>query len=920
MEDKLLYEITRFKQLSGLSLINEQGVIDNLLSLSGKRIKNVDDIINALNLSGKELTDTDIDKFCNELKGTGAMLDSELNLLRNELKANVKLRSALSKQSEDFVLAIKNTKNMKNLVGLAGVNILNKAQMMAILVKVTRELLDLTNSITRQSFDNIDNGFVTTLNKIFDNGFGLHNIDEIWDIIDGFILEKVNTSGLSPDLAEAQFKEFSKRIKENSKTKDLIDKFNSSGRNAGKPKRTTSLTKYSTDYKLPDGLLGAKTWVNVDEAGKGVKYSDSVPAKVDGDNLPAKVDDGTDKIPSTIDEVEGIFDEYELIDGGTPGRDPFPNGVPERRFFNNFFFKYCKLDFCEVIINLLRSLGKSPADFVDDMINTQNKIIELSNKLENMNPGDSGYISVKFELDGYVNRMKSNMRMMATPDAGFLTQWDSVKSQIKQTLGSEHSGLANRIIDYCETKSITSGGKTITGLDPLENFVELITKHTDEGAMGGFIFDIRKIATPEYWASWRNTDIVKYAKEVKDFYKKVKNSTNNRPTAFFKSLGKVCFDFLLTLLKRYANFMTFGTFRYYKTIIKRLSKGSFTSMEGLKRYAALYVQITIMSNIIEPFFNYVTDTFKNIIEFFNIYDFPEEDVSPQEKLINDLKGRIPGIGNTFEWNPFFNPIGFVPGVGEVGEFLGFEKAPLPQYIVDQIIEVIEFGYNQGEKKMDKNVVEERRKIMEAAFEQKTNEELEKLNSSAVTKYNLNKEGVEAKNDKVNIEKLINMYSDSNMVFENPNFDLLEPSETEKILNALTFTPGVSPDVENQVLGREKNKKRSVVDKDGNFIGVFYPNEEIKFIPNKLGEDAGYKPSQVIPKDSKVDYPDASTMLSDLSNISGYWSLKGKDGKLYLLKKQSGYLFFVTPSVDEIRKNPNKQLVMNDLQKFVPYLQ
>ena len=107
MEDKLLYEITRFKQLSGLSLINEQGVIDNLLSLSGKRIKNVDDIINALNLSGKELTDTDIDKFCNELKGTGAMLDSELNLLRNELKANVKLRSALSKQSEDFVLAIK---------------------------------------------------------------------------------------------------------------------------------------------------------------------------------------------------------------------------------------------------------------------------------------------------------------------------------------------------------------------------------------------------------------------------------------------------------------------------------------------------------------------------------------------------------------------------------------------------------------------------------------------------------------------------------------------------------------------------------------------------------------------------------------------------------------------------------------------
>jgi hypothetical protein len=508
---------------------------------------------------------------------------------------------------------------------------------------------------------------------------------------------------------------------------------------------------------------------------------------------------------------------------------------------------------------------------------------------------------------------------MSTPSAGFQTQWDLVKKQIKETLGSEHSDLANKVINYCENKAITSGGVTVTGLNPLENFIELMTKHTDEGAMGGFILDLRKIATPEYWAAWRNTGIVKYGSEVKDYYKTIVDKNNDRIIAFFKSIGKVALDFLNQLFRRYVNYMTFGTFRYYKDIMKRLSKGSFTSMEGLKRYAALYVEITIISNIIEPFFNYVTDTFKNIIEYFNIYDFPEEEVSPQEKLINDLKERIPVIGNNFEWNPFFNPIGFIPGVGEVGELLGFEKAPLPDFVVNGLLALFGFGFERGKEKMNKDVTEEQRKIKEAYFQKLTTEELEKINSSATIKYNKDKEGVEAANGKEKLQKLINIYSDTDMLFKNQNFDLLAPSDTEKILNALVFTPGVPPDLENQVLDRERNKKRSVVDKNGTLIGIFYPNENVKFIPNKLGEDAGYKPSQDIPKDAKVEYPEVSTMIGELGDISGYWSLKSKDGKLYLLKKQSGYLFFVTPSVDEIRKNPNKQLVMNDLQKFVPYL-
>ena len=185
-----------------------------------------------------------------------------------------------------------------------------------------------------------------------------------------------------------------------------------------------------------------------------------MPIKVDGDNLPAKVDDGG--LPSLVDESEDIFDEYELIDegtgggtGGGPRRDPFPNGVPDPSFMNNFFFRFCKMGFCEVLIDFFRSLLKRPADFARDMLYTQQRIIELTEELGRLNPGDARYKQVTKELDGWVNRLKSNTKMVSTPDAGFLTQGGMVESQIRRSL-SDHPDLANEVIEYCKNKAVTS--------------------------------------------------------------------------------------------------------------------------------------------------------------------------------------------------------------------------------------------------------------------------------------------------------------------------------------------------------------------------------------------------------------------------------------------------------------------------------
>jgi hypothetical protein len=812
MEDKLLYEITRFKQLSGLSLINEQGVIDNLLSLSGKRIKNVDDIINALNLSGKELTDTDIDKFCNELKGTGAMLDSELNLLRNELKANVKLRSALSKQSEDFVLAIKNTKNMKNLVGLAGVNILNKAQMMVILVKVTRELLDLTNSITRQSFDNIDNGFVTTLNKIFDNGFGLHNIDEIWDIIDGFILEKVNTSGLSPDLAEAQFKEFSKRIKENSKTKDLIDKFNSSGRNAGKPKRTTSVTKYSTDYKLPDGLLGAKTWVNVDEAGKGVKYSDSVPAKVDGDNLPNKVDD-----------AEDVFDDYDLIDDGTGGGpDPIINEMELKHpgFFAKFGYYWIPDEF----YNLLRSFfgfrtSRVYQQEVDKITNTLvteflPKFKTASNKIttENIDQFNSTVRQLLYDLK------------LAKPSG---MTWDDLWVAVKENIRAK-AGNVEGIDAFIKEIEQASGKESI------EKFIEIMNRVAKQPKLffpkAGERWALQSAESIQDWLG-----IAKFFEESSETMKNLKTTwKSNWFTDFIPQLFREIWSW-------FSGFLLYQAPRTLQRILNDISYAGITDRNLVKSLVSTYLSMLFVSYFFSPVWESLRtlgDTlFGSKIEgMFEYLGIPYE----RDQSIKDESGMEVLLSGYKE--KYRNLIGMDLNLED---FKIVGKGPIIEAVMGLIDKYTNESPEEAKNKSIKAFNDEEKKFKDETIKE-NNERANKLWSEADNK---EKKEIMNKNGYKKVVDLI-YYGVQGLSLE----------QREKMVKSLDFIPGMDPtiqnDIENNTISDFRNYKKNQV--PGSKPGIKNYVQSIKDVSGSIViKDKNGIPYKVINRDGNLLYIEPS---------------------------------------------------------------
>jgi len=910
MKSSVLEEINRNRQLMGLSLITEQGVawLDDLIRKGYQRFTGLDNIIKKLGLKGKDLTDADIDKIIDELPDE--LVDSELKLaVKQTLKNEENLKSALKNGNDNFLLELRKYKNasaFKNIVNLTA------DEVKAIVKRTVTKMLDDASSSLSIGFDNLDLAMTELVEASLKNsGSKLRNVDEIYDIAEARIQDILKgkiKNGMDFNVAEEVFNNYRTKLRTDSKLKTKLDEISSSGRNSNLQKRTKSITDFNSKVDLPEELLSKQNWI--DDTVPPVRDGGDVPPVRDGGDVPP-VRNGGD-VPSTIDEVDNYLDE---IDPPGPTRiDLFPGGVPDPTFFTNFWFKWCKMGFCEVLIDFIRSLGKTPADFADDMISTQARITDLVDRLGRMNPGDAGYTNLKFELDGWVNRLKSNTKMVSTPQTGFISQWENVKNNIRTTLGPEHRDLAEQVIQYCENRAVTSGNETIG------EFILLLNQKSS-GLDLPLLLDLRKVATPEYWANWSKTRVVKYANEVKDHYRAASQKFGGWFRGFITSVGKILKDFFEAVLKRTANFMTLKTFRYYKDLVKRLRMGSFTNAEGLKRYMLLYVELTIIANVVGPFIEYAEDLIKTALEVGDIMETDEEKKTPIENLYENLLERIPGFGNEFEWNPLFNPLGFVPGSREIGDYLGFEPAPLPEYIVRGIRFIFEkIGWLSNQNRA-KDVNETRRRQLQSQFEDMTNNYINTINDQSVREYEANKSQVEARNGKEKVFKTIENYSNPIFTLYYPDFDLLTIDEVKRLRDALVFQPGISPETKNSILNRERNKKRSVKDKNGKLVGFYYPTESInKFIPNDLGEKDGLKPSPTAPKDTKVEYPDVDSMLSDLKNNNGYWALKGSDGKLYLLKpNESGFMYYLTPSIDEIEKDPNVKVKQNDLQKFVDKL-
>lgn len=847
--EKLLLEINRVNELMGIKskpLIMEQGFMGFVKMSMNKGLSLFDTLDNAANnmvLYGK-MTRAEADKAVNLIKSETELLDDikkTYNASKNPGSGHI---YDIEAKLNDLVKRTKSD-NLEELISNVS--------------RITQKEVDfmVSDVVTRMIKSG---GFVNATSRFTQRYAKIIKILSDNLAIDGVILNLEDFKNFFNVRAHSEAKIFQENYM--SVLKEELDAHNltqsdydrlisNPDKTVGEPLMEFFENKYKyTDNPVITGLIdGYRTASRLDE-GAG-----TIPKPVHGKKMPDIAQNNSRGEGLSIFRNEptqaGRWWE-QMLDG---------SGRLSTKWSDNFFFRYCKMGFCEAIIDFVRGIGRSPEMFVDDLNRTIAKIDELYGRMSTMNPGDAGYLSLKKEVDGYVNRLKSNAKMLQTSDNGFTTAWNSVEDNIKRTLVSEDNpgskAYADAFIDYIKNKAITSGGETIG------EFIDLMGAYYTKTSASIELINVKEMLTKEFWRNWKETRSLKYVEEVRAIW--AKDPKNGMIVGrLLNTAGKVLQDIIVGGIKRALNFLTLGTFRFYSTILKRLKTGRFTNFKGLQNYGLLYIELVIITNVIDPIAEFLSDFWDSYREVELIVG-AKHGPSPWDNLKSNFAAKL-NFGSEFEWVPFYNPI---PGTD--GTHLGLKPAPFPNFLLDKFTEFGEWiGFlATRETKGNDDVIENRKTEIIKALAPG----IDKVNKDLQTKWDTS-----TSEEKEKIKEKNGFYKYYYDVLKYTYADEIDDKYLKMILGSLEYNPRVD-------------------------------NETVMSMVNlKTGDFSTAADRANLLKDSK----------SLLANVKGYMTIKDKNGKKYrvIWLPSENNLMYIEPSMDVLEANPRTKTRQINIIDFV----
>jgi polyhydroxyalkanoate synthesis regulator phasin len=739
MENKLLLELSRMHQIMGIVpklTINEGkywGWLDDLIKNSPKAFKNFDEIIKSVR-RGVELSDDQIDEVVNGIKSAGKLTEEEATQLKNLLKNDDQLRKLLN-STDDFLTDLKKLypdgKAPDGLLPLAKSAQLSKGQINTIVSSTVSKAVSTTGSRANKLLINFENTYFNYLDTLFKNGEYLNNVDEVYDIMDGklndILKDNVKKGNISGDVAQKLYDELTVKFRQSQKIKNKIAEIEADGRVLGNPK-TTSVTNFN-DVKTAKGfedikvrnadgtkkikevsetnkITRKKTSSLTDEQGRPLesvetlsdeisnKYNnlknkleseltptektfiDEVDKWKNGENNLNKIDDLSKKLDDDV--IDNL--EQNIDDPSTWGPMLDDSGQLSPAWSDIFFKKMFQGPWGETLVNIFRGLFRKPEEFILDAKQTLSTIQNKFDEFSKLAPGDSAYKRVKSELDVLSARLKSDMMLSQTKEQMFVTQWNSVKKLIEDTLSySEAQQLINFI------------GKSGDARVSIESFVEWTIKNSKKPSL---IDVLKQYNTFGDWVS--STKFGEWTTQYKELWKNEGKFIDN----FKGTLKQMYSDFLTFTFVRLPNLLTFGVFSLRKELLQILKgTGRLRGLGGIKNIILLYIRVTIISNLVHPFIDLLINSFGAGLEFIPGFEnINLEKKTVWNQFVSDCQQRIPLLGNDFEWNPFYNPlpknanklkIAKYAGLPYIeAEDIGFRPAPLPNIIFEGIFKLL----------------------------------------------------------------------------------------------------------------------------------------------------------------------------------------------------------------------------------------
>lgn len=854
MNKQILSEINRINQLMGVKpLLVEQSVwlnlIKQLIKSGASTVDTViDDVAELLVAQGK-MTRTEADDAARILKtDDGFMSSMRSNYTKNKLDYGLAASAddLIKKKVDDLLLRTGNENVDTFVKKLATVSDTEYEKITKNVISKMYKAGALPNA--QKGYDVVVSFWKRKLEEYVDNPYVYLNLEDFersqimwaYDYCKRALIVPQTT--FTDDMAEEFIEMFKKRFNEEPEIQSLIQRYKDADR-----------------IDISEPIISKPSLTSVLDEPKELNAAST---------------------KSAFKDIDEVTQESNLIDNTT--------GIPNSGKVK-FIFRWGNRQWSENIINILRGFGRKPESFVTDLNDTLAKINELGKKLDDLNPGDSDYKTIMGEFKTLSKQLKSDMVLLQTPEKMFISVWEDVKKSI---LGAA-------------TEAGVDGNKIISALDnndkavSISNFIKYIESVQSEVRISDVYSGYE---TPlEYLKSWAK-GFSDYKNEVEELWKKTGSETGYAGKIIAVAT-KFLIDGLSVIFKRAANYLTFGTLRYTSTIQKTIALGRFTKLQSIKTMMLLYIEITLISNLIVPQLEFLRDWYISYSEM-ELYAELEKGLSPVEKYWENMKQRIPGLGNEFEWNPFYNPIS--PITGEVG--LGFRPAPLPEFIAGRL------GFVKTVAETDTQIDQNKRRESDLNKElsEKEKEIIKNSDSTNLSKYNkLNDE----EKKKVLLDNGYTNLKDFMQMPEIYEPDGLTKEDAEFISKNIRFVPGLPPDYFNIL-------KFTDPDLYADYDKV---KESIKTYSQMLSKNPKTKPPQ--------DVQDYMKKLKSKNKIEGYNVLRGgdkdfiildhddvKDMKISLNTKSPeglplyGTVVWVTPSTDEL--GPNTKREYHNLKTFI----
>ena len=766
---KLNEEILRINDLMGIkpkliieaatSLWPPKWLID--LIADGVSKSKINGLITKIRNTGiNDFTDENIDELMDLLK-KGGLDDDAVNNLRTLFKKNKEINGLL-KTSDNFLDDLQKvktitTKNSSDVLNRSFTKIatLSDTQIKEFISTLFQKLPSETEeimqrfaeSIMKKAKEKIKTNFIDDIDGETNITYVLNSKDDVYN----YMLDEVNIAlknnldaqNITPRVAEAIFDDMAKRLKTKLNDSNLFDNVKISSNPKIYP--TTIYGDASKDL----GNLIAKTdgsfdlnYKNVSseaitrEVTSGVGFRTNQVTEFLPDALTKKYNQIMSKATKTTEEdlfiksvddwknKDGLLDDVERqFDNLSDDVADLSDDIDLSKLNNEkiidsdgqlsskwrmWIFSTRNQKYFSVLINLLRGMFRSPDEFLKKSRETLSALQRAIDEIEAMSPNvknlqNRDYNKKLNEINRLSFKLKSDLILAQTPEKMFEGQWNEILKIIDNTIPEYDK--RNIFLEYISGKDNPS---------KILKFLEESKKLTDESSFTSFWTDVARGDVE--WKTVFERDWWK--RNVGEYTDKLKTILAGNDS-FIPKYVKLFLTALKPVLNVLINMSVIGVSRGLGSVLNIIrGRGvaytnkwlRVTGTQGLKTIALTYVEIMILSNVFEPFINYIKNFMISLTELNNV-EVDSNLSSPLNEFKKDLWNllkiqkwewnpvRIPGLGffgdGKYNSKPIYDENGELIGVKDGEQPFGFENAPIPEYILKTLFGVFN-RVNQNE--------------------------------------------------------------------------------------------------------------------------------------------------------------------------------------------------------------------------------